>query len=161
MTSGEALVERDRTFDIMKGIGILLMITAHFFNWNHLVLGRCINSFHMPMFFCLSGYFYKYKSDWKKYVKKKIGTLWIPFEVSSIIMSLFYYVMGIQRDTSIKDLFKIFHRYPPSGSVITENAKRGSAGHGRSRIRFAMMIAASSADEFISPRWTERSLKQR
>lgn len=49
----------------MKGIGILLVITAHFFGWNHPVLGRVITSFHMPMFFIIAGYFSKASVDWK------------------------------------------------------------------------------------------------
>ena len=55
---------RDITFDIMKGIGILLVITAHFFGWNHPVLDQGINSFHMPMFFCVAGYFSKAFTSW-------------------------------------------------------------------------------------------------
>ncbi len=77
MTGTGNIVQRDRTFDIMKGIGILLVITAHYFNWNHPVLGRCINSFHMPMFFIVAGYFSKSFSTWgevgqqiKKYSKR-------------------------------------------------------------------------------------------
>ena len=57
---------RDITFDIMKGIGILLVITAHFFGWNHPVLGRTITSFHMPMFFMVAGYFSKSFSNWEE-----------------------------------------------------------------------------------------------
>ena len=56
--------ERDITFDIMKGIGILLVITAHFFGWGHPILDQGINSFHMPMFFCVAGYFSKSFTSW-------------------------------------------------------------------------------------------------
>jgi fucose 4-O-acetylase-like acetyltransferase len=51
--------QRDITFDIMKGIGILLVITCHFFGWNHPFLARFIQSFHMPLFFLVAGYFSK------------------------------------------------------------------------------------------------------
>ena len=73
MTEDKKLVQRDRTFDIMKGIGILLMITCHYFNWNHPLLGKSINSFHMPMFFIVAGYFSKQfstYSDAKLQIKK-------------------------------------------------------------------------------------------
>ena len=43
----------------MKGIGILLVITCHFFGWNHPYMARVIQSFHMPMFFIVAGYFSK------------------------------------------------------------------------------------------------------
>lgn len=51
---------RDITFDMMKGIGIILVIIghlAHGFGW----LVPAIYTFHMPLFFILSGYFYKEK----------------------------------------------------------------------------------------------------
>lgn len=51
--------ERDATFDIMKGIGILLVMTCHFFGWDHPVLSQVILSFHMPLFFFVAGYFSK------------------------------------------------------------------------------------------------------
>lgn len=48
-------MERDCRFDIMRGIGIILMMLGHIpvegFAY------RVIYSFHMPMFFLLSGYF--------------------------------------------------------------------------------------------------------
>ena len=49
--------QRDVTFDIMKGIGILLMFVGHFQNvgWLH----QIIYSYHMPMFFLIAGYFSK------------------------------------------------------------------------------------------------------
>lgn len=43
----------------MKGIGILLVITCHFFGWNHPYMSRVIRSFHMPLFFIVAGYFSK------------------------------------------------------------------------------------------------------
>ena len=51
--------ERDATFDIMKGIGILLVMTCHFYGWNHPWLAQVILSFHMPLFFFVAGYFSK------------------------------------------------------------------------------------------------------
>lgn len=70
---------RDATFDIMKGIGIILVITCHFFGWNHLFMSRIINSFHMPMFFIVAGYFSKPHNDRlsdrnniKRYIKRLI-----------------------------------------------------------------------------------------
>ena len=70
MTCAGNNAQRDRTFDIMKGIGILLVITAHYFSWNHPILGRSINSFHMPMFFIVAGYFSKSFTTWSDAVLK-------------------------------------------------------------------------------------------
>lgn len=46
---------RNRAFDILKGIGILLMM------WCHLVQtqNQFVYSFHIPLFFLISGYYAK------------------------------------------------------------------------------------------------------
>ena len=49
--------ERDITFDVMKGIGILLVLLGHV--WGIPTINHIITSFHMPMFFIVAGYFSK------------------------------------------------------------------------------------------------------
>lgn len=80
MTTTAIAPQRDVTFDIMKGIGILLVITAHFFSWNHPILGRSITSFHMPMFFMVAGYFSKSFTSWSdtKFRIKKYASRLLP-----------------------------------------------------------------------------------
>ena len=51
-------MQRIDSFDILKGIGIILMIVAHTFGPNHMIWDF-IYAFHMPLFFIVSGYFYK------------------------------------------------------------------------------------------------------
>lgn len=53
--------------DIAKGIGILSVIIGHTFDVQY--LSNFLYSFHMPLFFVLSGYFFKEK-DTKTIVKK-------------------------------------------------------------------------------------------
>ena len=48
---------RIATFDILKGIGILLVIIGHTFMKE---IGPYIQAFHMPLFFVVAGYFYKH-----------------------------------------------------------------------------------------------------
>ena len=50
--------ERIVTFDMLKGIGILLVIIGHTFMKE---IGPYIQAFHMPLFFMVAGYFFKYK----------------------------------------------------------------------------------------------------
>ena len=45
------------TFDILKGIGILLVIVGHTFMKE---IGPCIQAVHMPLFFIVAGFFYKH-----------------------------------------------------------------------------------------------------
>jgi len=51
---------RNSTLDQMKGVGIILMLIGHLFIP---YLGRFIFSFHMPLFFLVSGYLYKKKDS--------------------------------------------------------------------------------------------------
>lgn len=48
--------ERDETFDVLKGIAIILMIVGH---CNFSSFRGFIYSFHMPLFFFVAGYFLK------------------------------------------------------------------------------------------------------
>jgi fucose 4-O-acetylase-like acetyltransferase len=50
---------RNPTFDIMKGIGIVAMIVGHCIL--PYSLSHYIYAWHMPLFFFVSGYFYKQK----------------------------------------------------------------------------------------------------
>ena len=97
MKDNKELVQRDRTFDIMKGIGILLVITAHFFSWNHPILGRSITSFHMPMFFLVAGYFSKpftTAEEARQNVKKYAKRLLPAFVFTQIIIILWAVLMA-------------------------------------------------------------------
>lgn len=81
--------QRDMTFDIMKGIGILLMITCHFFGWTYPYLAKGISSFHMPMFFIVAGYFSKSYAEVdsvKQTVKRYFIRLFLPFAITQLVL---------------------------------------------------------------------------
>ena len=64
--------------DIAKGIGIVLVV------WGHSSLPfefrKWVYSFHMPLFFILSGYFYKsQKYGFTDFFLRKLRTLIIPY----------------------------------------------------------------------------------
>lgn len=65
--------KRDPNLDIMKGIGILLVIFAHIFHNSGIIY-----QFHMPLFFILSGAAMTYSSSRYSF-KKKFKTLLIPY----------------------------------------------------------------------------------
>lgn len=71
---------RDATFDVMKGVAILLVIVGHLHQsadvgdlFVYKAIKRCIFSFHMPLFFILAGYFFKKKTFWEDF--KRLVTL--------------------------------------------------------------------------------------
>lgn len=52
--------KRDVTFDIMKGIGIILVVLGHVQQLDFYPLKTAIYTFHMPLFFILAGYLIRY-----------------------------------------------------------------------------------------------------
>ena len=67
---------RNPTFDIMKGIGILAMIIGHC--PIPLPIRELIFSWHMPLFFIISGFFYK-KNEYHVLFKKNVRGLIKPY----------------------------------------------------------------------------------
>ena len=84
-------MERNRTFDIMKGIGILSVILGHMDVapfWRTFIF-----SFHMPLFFILAGYFYRSHYTIAEEARKDAKRLLFPY---AFIMSiLFLYIVSI------------------------------------------------------------------
>ena len=83
------LTDRDFCIDILKGLGIILMVAGHcgapFTNFIYL--------FHMPIFFLASGYFYKASNSEDfhsvlKFLKKKIISLWFPYVIWTTCFTL-------------------------------------------------------------------------
>jgi len=109
------LREREATFDIMKGIGILLVITGHFWGWNHPWLAQVILSFHMPLFFLVAGYFSKAYVDgptsWS-YVKRFSKRLIPPFIVTQLAIVAWAVLMAFAKHEGwnpvIRDTLSLF-----------------------------------------------------
>ena len=79
--------ERVGYIDIAKGIGILLVALAHadvslFSPYLH----RLIYSFHMPLFFFLSGYFFNPETPFWSVVKKRFNTVLKPYLVTIFLI---------------------------------------------------------------------------
>ncbi len=101
--------QRDITFDIMKGIGILLVITAHFFSWNHPILRKCISSFFMPMFFIVAGYFSKSFSTRHEaiiQIRKYARRLLSAFAFTQILLILWAILLTVTKETGWNPVIK-------------------------------------------------------
>ena len=74
--------ERVVWVDISKGIGILLVVVGHCLNKENDIISRgLIYSFHMPLFFILTGYTFAKQPSWADFrtsIKKRFLRLWIP-----------------------------------------------------------------------------------
>ena len=86
------LKERDRSIDIAKGIGIFLMVMGH--TTSNKIALQWIYSFHMPLFFFLSGIFHSQGKDYKEFLEKKVKSLLVPYFFFSIILFLFFLIVS-------------------------------------------------------------------
>lgn len=86
MNSQSHSIDRIEWIDYSKGILIILVVMGHAiseFSLDLNFLSCVIYSFHMPSFFILNGYVFKYKDDLQPsaYIKKKSKQLLIPYIV--------------------------------------------------------------------------------
>lgn len=76
--------KRIQYVDLFKSVGIILMVMGHVGFGNS--FDKFIHSFHMPMFFFISGYMFKKREILlKNYLVKKIKSLLIPYLIWGII----------------------------------------------------------------------------
>ncbi len=85
--------------DSLKGFGILLVILGHistsnilFFNFDPVLLKNYIFSFHMPLFFFISGFLFNSKK-WlpmpKKFLESRVNQILVPYLNFTVIAILF------------------------------------------------------------------------
>jgi len=86
-------VNRIEWIDIAKGIGIILVVIGHNFSdgENIIYLRKWIYSFHMPLFFLLSGILFSAKQEsFKDFFFKRVRTLLLPYIIfAAISLALF------------------------------------------------------------------------
>lgn len=82
---------RNTNIDILKGIGIIAVIVGHLTTIWH--LRGLIYSFHMPLFFLASGYFFKYQKN-KDFIYKLINKLLKPYIFFSFIIFIISYIFN-------------------------------------------------------------------
>ena len=80
-------MSRIQSIDNAKGIGIILVVIGHSVDVFS-AIGVSISSFHMPLFFILSGFlFNENNNSLKDFVYKRTRQLLIPFVAFSIIIA--------------------------------------------------------------------------
>ena len=79
-------------FDVLKGIGIISVLIGHVSVGPE--LKNLIYSYHMPLFFLVSGFFYKEKPLWE-YSKHKSFQLLIPWVFFLAVLCLYFEGLGI------------------------------------------------------------------
>lgn len=90
--------ERNVEIDIMKGIAILCVMLGHT-TWIPGWLGTFIYSFHMPLFFIVSGYFAKtyskYQGSGWEYVIKNLRQLVVPYFIIGGLSCIYPLIQAI------------------------------------------------------------------
>lgn len=97
--------QREKAFDIAKGIGMLAVILGHMSI--PAKLGDFIFSFHMPMFFLINGYFFKKKEiSNTKYIIMKMKTLILPYVVTCIFVIAFSTLFQLKQGVAISGILE-------------------------------------------------------
>ncbi len=76
--------------DSAKAIGMLLVILGHMYSGSR--FHWLIFSFHMPLFFAISGFLYKHVGI-KKEISKILFSLFIPYLLYSVLLMTIYFAM--------------------------------------------------------------------
>lgn len=92
--------KRNPVFDVMKGIGIILMLIGYIATISK-GFRTFIFSFHMPLFFILAGYFCKPaedRSELKSKIKKDARRLLLPFVSTQLLLIAWTFVQYLFKD---------------------------------------------------------------
>lgn len=119
---------RDISFDIAKGIGIILVVIGHYVPddaplW-YTGLVRFIYYFHMPLFFIIAGYFYDCstrRTDYLPFVWSKFQRLMLPYFILSwaIVGTKVGIgrVMHVDHPVTLDALYRVFY-LPEAGYFL-------------------------------------------
>lgn len=106
---------RNKSIDIAKGIGIILMIVGHFGSTCPNYLHAWIYSFHMPLFFFCSGIFAKSFGELSSLynnLTRRVSSLLIPYFSYVVIFVIFDYVISFQ-SYPLHILLDVIYGYDP------------------------------------------------
>ena len=119
---------RDITFDIAKGIGIVLVVIGHYIpdtapSW-YIGFVSFVYHFHMPLFFMIAGFFYERsikKVGYWRFVRSKFERLMFPYFILSwTIIGIKILVDGfmqVDHPVSIRALYRVFY-LPEAGYFL-------------------------------------------
>lgn len=79
--------DRNEYLDWLKGFAIILVVLGHCWLLDN-GLFWFIYRFHMPLFFCISGYLFNGKRKYKNFLKNKIKTVMVPYIIFFIVSYL-------------------------------------------------------------------------
>lgn len=114
--------------DNLKALGIILIVYGHVQISG--VLTRYIYSFHVPLFFFISGYLFNSKkyTDFRLFLKTKIKSLLVPYFVFSLISYVIWFINIMLKSHFINDNSRI-DIYKPIIGIFYSNGINGWLEH--------------------------------
>lgn len=111
-------MKRINKIDILRAIGIILMVLGHVFDFFG-KFDRYIHTFHMPLFFIISGYLFRSKFDCKfsKLISQKAKRLLIPYFSFAAINYVAWFFLERGEQIWFKPLIRLI-TYNTSGLPI-------------------------------------------
>jgi len=110
-------MKRNKAMDVMKGLGIVAVVIGH----SESPVTQFIYLYHMPLFFFISGYFYqdKYSTNLIGLIRKRIGSLYKPYLIYSLIFLMLHNVFFKFNIYNSKFIYgdKIIYPYSNSGFI--------------------------------------------
>lgn len=119
---------RDITFDIAKGIGIVLVVIGHYLPANapgwYVAFNHFVYHFHMPLFFLIAGFFYERstrKESYGAFVWNKFQRLMFPYFILSwaiigVKIGLDNYLQ-VDHPVTLDALYRVFY-LPEAGYFL-------------------------------------------
>lgn len=100
-----AIMKRVEWADVLKGLGILAVVWGHSGSKNAFYMFW----FHMPLFFFISGYLYKYKPEETElsYVRKKVRHLLVPYTCYLLLLALLMFSLSLWRGQSAAEFWSL------------------------------------------------------
>lgn len=86
----QSRIERLSWLDILKGIGIILVVIGHIYS--NRTVSNWLYSFHMPLFFLAAGWVYKEKTVITD-IKRRIQTIVVPYFSFGLLVLLYWQVI--------------------------------------------------------------------
>lgn len=90
--------------DAVKGLGMLLIILGH--SIDESVVNYCIHSFHVPLFFLISGFFLKTEAELLVFLRKKWRQIFLPLLITHVfcflILGTIFYISSRQNPFNVK-----------------------------------------------------------
>lgn len=98
--------KRNTQVDVMRGFGILLVIMGHVYAPH--ILKYIICSFHMPLFFIISGYYFKPERAPSEVAEKGLKRLLVPYIFTCLCIIVIEVIVALVKNDDIGKTFYIW-----------------------------------------------------